>query len=333
MVPGLVKYLDDLGLHLRLDPIRERQILRELYGHLEDRVEEMESRGLPPEEAVSEATRGFGRTQTVAGQINEAHSTGTWADAFLAAIPYAAVALLFALQLWQSFAWLVAFLTISVGVTLIGWWRGKPLWMYPWAGYSLVLPLVTGMIAATAVAQAGWGLFHAQSPPLPLWVYVGLLVYIPLSFSMLLSVVRQVIRRDWTLASLMILPFPILARWILSLQVEGSALVYNRPSFAPEADTAIALVFLCLAGMPVLFVRLRQRSLKIAALLVATPPAFIVAASSMPSSWGLPGLLLLSLVAVLFLFTPALIDMKLGRGSSRYHPNLGQWTEGALREA
>lgn len=333
MVPGLVRYLEDLSLHLRLDSRREGRIIREMYSHLEDRVLDLEREGLSREQAVQEATRGFGKPQAVAQEMYRVHSTGSWADALLAATPHVGVFLLFALQLWQSFAWLAAFLTASVAVTLIGWWRGKPQWMYPWAGYSLALPLVSGMIAAVAVGRGGWGMLHGQALALPLWMYAGLLAYIPLSLWMLLSAVRRVIRRDWTFASLMILPFPILVRWILSLQVEGSALVYGRPAFAPEADTAIALVFLCLAAMPILFVRLNQRRLKIAALVAATPPSFIVAAANMPGSWGVPWLLLFSLVPVLFLLAPALVDMKLGRGSSHYHASLERRIEGTLGEA
>ena len=228
MVPGLAKYLEDLSRHLRLDPLRERQIIREIYTHLEERVQDLEGRGRPREEAVEEATRGFGRPKALAEEIEQVHNSGRWADAALAAMPYLAVSFLFAFNLWQSFAWLTVFLAVSVGMTLLGWWRGKPHWMYPWAGYSLALPLVSGIIAVAAVGQGGWGLLRGDGLALPLWVYGGLLLYIPLSLGMLLSVMRQVVRRDWIFASLMILPFPILARWILSLQVEGSALVYVR---------------------------------------------------------------------------------------------------------
>ena len=72
-------------------------------------------------------------------------------------------------------------------------------------------------------------------------------------------------------------------------------------------------MFLGLAALPVLFVRLRQRRLKIAALVLGTPPSVIVASVSIPGSWELPGLLFFAALSVFFVLTPALLDMKMGR--------------------
>ncbi len=333
MVPGLARYLEELSIHLRLNPVRERQVIRELYTHLEDRVVDLEAEGLSRVEAVHAATKGFGRPRVVAEELVEAHNTGTWADAVLAAAPYFGVFLLFGMHLWQSLVWLGVFMTVSVVMTLIGWWRGKPLWMYPWAGFALVLPLASGVIAGSAVWEASWAVIRGLDPEAPTWVILGLLAYVPLSLWMVISVGVKVIRMDWIYASLMLLPFPIIVRWVLSLQFDGSAIVYTRPLIAPGADLTIATIFLSLALLPVMFVRLRQRRLKIAALAVVTPPAFMVAAYNAPGSSGLSGLVLFSVLALLFLFTPALLDLTFGRRSQRFRAGLGRWTERAVSEA
>ena len=332
MVPDLVRYLEDLSVHLRLNPLKERQVIREMYTHLEDRVTELEGDGLTQQEAVRVATKGFGPPKVVAEELYGAHGVGTWIDALLAASPYFGVFLLFGLHLWTSLLWLGVFMTASVAMTLIGWWKGKPVWMYPWAGFALVLPMASGVIAGSSVWEAGLGLVRGHSPSAPTWVLLGLLAYVPLSLWMVISVAVKVIRLDWIFASLMLLPFPIVVRWVLSLQFEGSAIVYNKPLIGPGADLTIATIFLALALLPVLFVRVRQRRLKIVGLAVAAPPAFMVAAYSAPGYAEIPGLVLFAVLAVLFLFTPALLDRTVGRGSPRFRSSLGRWTEQAVSE-
>ena len=333
MVPGLVKYLEVISANLRLNPVRQRQIIREMYTHLEERVGDLEAGGLSRDQAVRQATTGFGQPTTVAREIDEVHRERSWLSASLAAAPYVGVSLLFALELWTSLAWLAVFLSVSVAMTLLGWWRGKPMWMYPWAGFSLVLPLVSGLIAGAAVGEAGWHLLHGREPTLPYWVLLGLLAYMPFSIWMLVSVMVKVVRFDWIFASLMLLPFPILVRWILSLQFEGSALAYERGFIAPGADLNIAFVFLALSILPVLVLRLHRRSLKVAALVIATPPSFIAAAYNIPGHFELPGILLFAVLSVLMLLAPAFLDTRVGRRSPGFRHDLTRMTESAVGES
>ena len=332
MVPELVKYFEDLSVHLRLSPVKERELIREMHTHLEDRIQDLQEQGRSRAEAVEEATRGFGRPETVAKEVYEVHAVGTWGAALLAATPYAAVFLLFSAQLWQSLIWLSVFMTVSVVVTLVGWWHGKPQWMYPWAGYALLLPLVSGITAFTSVGREGVALLAGEGLTLPIWALLGLLVYVPLAAWMLLSVMVKVIRYDWIFASLMLLPFPILARWMLSLQLEGNALAYKRASFEAGTDVAVAFVFLSLALLPIIFVRVRQRRIKIAGLVVAAPLSFLAAAQHMPGYNSFLGLLPFAVLAVAFLLVPAVVDGKVGRKSPQYRRALSSWSDGALVE-
>ncbi|MCH7552605.1 MAG: hypothetical protein IIC82_01210, partial [Chloroflexi bacterium] len=88
MVPELVKYFEDLSVHLRLSPVKERELIREMHTHLEDRIQDLQEQGRSRAEAVEEATRGFGRPETVAKEVYEVHAVGTWGEALLAATPY-----------------------------------------------------------------------------------------------------------------------------------------------------------------------------------------------------------------------------------------------------
>ncbi len=55
-MPGTVnKYLNSLANRLHLDPSREREILEELQGHIEDKAAEMEAAGLDREAALASA--------------------------------------------------------------------------------------------------------------------------------------------------------------------------------------------------------------------------------------------------------------------------------------
>ncbi len=333
MVPEIVRYLEDLSLHLRLNPLRERQVIREVYTHLEDRVRDLEDGGRTREQAVAEATSKFGKPVAVAQEISHVHSDRSWRNAILAAAPYIGVFFLFALHAWQSLPWLCVFLSVSVVMTLVGWWRGKPHWMYPWAGFSLLIPMVTGIIAISAASKDGLAYLDGQEMKLPAWVLLGLLAYIPFSLWMLLSVMLKVIRFDWLMASLMLLPFPILVRWMLSLQFEGSALAYSRTAFNPDADVVVALVFLVLAALPVLFVRMQHRPAKIAALILVTPPGFIVAAYNTPGNSDFWALALFALLALLVLLLPAFLDWRVGRGSSGYKSSRARWAEQMLSDA
>ncbi|MBI3744781.1 MAG: hypothetical protein HY261_10930, partial [Chloroflexi bacterium] len=100
----------------------------------------------------------------------------------------------------------------------------------------------------------------------------------------------------------------------------------------PGSNGSVALVFLALALLPVLFVRSGHRWLKIVALVVAMPLAFIVTAYSIPGTTWLPALILLSIISVLFLLTPLVLDYTVGKHSSRARTAHGLWTENALRE-
>lgn len=289
----LVRYLDDFRVCLKVDAAVKKDMLRELYTHLEDRSQEFKESGLPEEEAIEVAIRHFGSIKSIGRQIYEVYSQGTWQQAFFAALPHLIIALLFALRAWQNIIWLSAILLAVIGVVIYGWWHGKPVWLFPWLGYYLIPVIVTGVILA--YLPGGWFWFAAA-------------IYIPLALFVLISVTKETIIEDWLYASLMLLPIPIVLSWVLAL---GMSTDFFDPQQLQAVASWIALSFLILAMTVATFIRVKQRWLKAGTLL--TPELLVlimvaVASQGVISFWLWLGLALLSLF---LLFSPAWLERKI----------------------
>ena len=88
-------------------------------------------------------------------------------------------------------------------MAVYGWWRGKPAWLFPWLGYSL-LP----------VAVAGLLLLYLPKG----WSWLAILLYIPLALWLIYSITVQTIRRDWLYSALMLLPVSVMSGWFLVIE-------------------------------------------------------------------------------------------------------------------
>ncbi|MEW6034314.1 MAG: permease prefix domain 1-containing protein, partial [Chloroflexota bacterium] len=249
----LRSYLGSLRYSLRLEQKVEAEVVQELSDHLQDRAEEMEAAGLSPEEAGLEAVLCLGSPQLIARQVYEAHSQGSWWQTVLAASPHVLFALLFALNWWHDILWVLVLLGAVVSFSIYGWWRGKPGWLFPWLGYLLVPVIVAGALL----------LYLPRA-----WSWVAILCYLPLALWLLLCIGRQSLKTDWLYCSLMMLPVPVLASWVLALRWRELLLYHNGSpvyGFAPW----IAVSFVALGVAAAAFVRLRQRRLKAGALLAS----------------------------------------------------------------
>lgn len=297
MSTELDRYLDGVRARLRLGSSAKRGVIREIYTHLQDRVEELRERGLSEDEAGEAATRFLGSPELVCHEIYQVYSQGSWRQALLAALPHSLFAMLFALHWWQNIAWLSILLASILGVTAYGWRRGKPDWLFPWLGYSLVPVIIAG--AFLLYLPTGWS-------------WLAIIAYLPLALWLLFSIARQTIERDWLYGSLMLLPIPIMAIWVLALEWETGFLTSPR---LPLLDAApwIALSFLTLAIAAATFVRLRQRWLKTGALLTAEILLLIMAALLSKSGLGFVGWLILASLSLGLLLSPALLERRLGR--------------------
>ncbi len=295
MTTTLAHYLNDVRDNLRLDLSTEREVINELETHIEDRLQEMRQAGLSEEEAANTCVKLLGSAKLVARQIYETHSQGSWRQALLASMPHLIFGLLFALNWWQGIGWLSITLVLVLSMAIYGWWHGKPTWLFPWLGYSL-LPVVV----------AGLPLLYLPKG----WSWLAIVLYIPLALWLVYSIIVQTIKRDWLYSSLMLFPIPIIIGWFLAVELEGKFpefSIQHLHDFAPW----IGLSFLALAAAVAAFFRLRQRWLKIVILVVSGLLTLTMVAYYPDGRLSLSAFLVLMLVMLGLFLSPALIERKI----------------------
>ena len=301
MPTALSYYLEIIRNNLRIAPSDEREAINELETHIEDRLQELTEAGLS-EEAAAETCLGLlGSAKLVARQLYEAHSQGTWKQALLASMPHLLFGLSFALNWWQYIGWLSVLLVLVLGTAVYGWWRGKPAWVFPWLGYSLLPVLIVGLLLI--YLPKGWSLLT-----IPL--------YFPLALWWLYYIVSQTTRRDWLFGSLMLLPMPIIVGWFLAVAPEGRLTEYSIQrvhDFAPW----IGLSFLALALTIAAFIRLRQRWLRIALLIISGLLTLTMVAYYADGRLSLTTFLGLILVMWGIFLVPPLLERRIRSGKRR----------------
>ena len=294
MVTALSHYLDSVRANLKLDFSSEREVIAELETHIEDRFQELMEAGLSEEEATQNCLGLLGSAKLVARQLYEAHSQGTWGQTLLASMPHMLFALLFVLNWWQGVGWLLIMLVLVLSTAVYGWCHGKPTWLFPWLGYSLLPVIVAGLFLLCL--PAGWS-------------WLSILFYVPLALWLLLSVIFQTIKRDWLYTSLMLLPVPIIVGWLLAVDPAGRFPNYDVHRLNYLAPW-IGLSFLALALAVAIFVRLRQRRLKVAILLISGLLTLIMVAGYADGRLSLVAFLALILMMLGLFLAPALLERR-----------------------
>ncbi|MBM4443827.1 MAG: hypothetical protein FJ020_00815 [Chloroflexi bacterium] len=294
------KLLDAGRRHLKLAPSAEREILCELYTHLDDRVEELEASGLSEEEAVAAAAREFGSLTAVVGDLNEVHSGNTWPQTLLAALPHIFFSLLFALQQWSSVGWLTVIVLSVVGVVVHGWRHGRPTWFFTWLGYALIPLLAVGLIIMDRALDRG-------SPGAAWWLWTATAAYFGVVAALFGVIMAQILKRDWLLGSLTIMPFLAVIGWFLTAQWRDR-LLPNGAGTLEGLELWIALSLLTLAGIVILFTQLRERWLRVVVLLVAGLVVLMLMTLSSGGSIGVLNIAVLGVVALVVLLGPAVMD-------------------------
>ena len=315
METELRPYLYTLTRQLKLDPRQEQEILLELQGHLEDRVNDLQAEGLSREEAITRAVEYMGRPEQVARGMYQVHSRGSWRDTLLATLPHLLLAALFALHLWTKFLLLIIVLVAVTLVVIASWRRGKPKWSYSWLGYSIAAPALSWLLATMALVYSAWKFLTTGDLPFYLPMYILIVAYIPFSLWIMANVMLPVVRRDWLMASLAALPFPFLTTWILFLNWQGGIWADDKTK-VHETDGDRALVFLALALTTAVFLKVGHRLVQIGMLTAST--AFLVAFTvvAIPISFGLLAAILIIFASMAFLLSPAVLVSKLERGQA-----------------
>ena len=295
MVTALSHYLEMVRENLKLDRSTEHEVIQELETHIEDELQELKEAGLSEEEATKTCLTLMGSAKTLARQIYESHSQGSWAQALFAAMPHLLFGLLFALSWWQGIIGLLAMLVAVLGVVVYGWWRGKPSWLFSWLGYSLLPVVFAGLLL----------LYLPRG-----WDWVAIIIYIPMALWLVCSFTLKTIKQDWLYSSLMLLPLPIIIGWFLAVEPVDRMPEYwlqRLQEFAPW----IGLTFLSLGVAVTTFIRLRKRWLRISVLVISGLITLTMIAYYTEGRLSVPAFLALILVMLILLLSPALVERTL----------------------
>lgn len=300
-------YLNQIKSNLHLDPRTERSVIGELETYFQDKIEELQTQGLTEAAAARRAIHSFGTPHRVAKLLYEAHSRGSWLDALLAAQPALLGAALFATHLWSKAVVLIPAFTLLIFVTLLGWLKGKPNWLYPWIGFAFAPVLAVVFLSRNFVYRSIYNIVVGSGVSAE---HVALLLFLGLyavAFWIVLAVVSRILKRDWLLVSYMLLPLPLLGIWIFAIDGVGQIL-FTHGLQVHQWDRSMVLALLLLSLSAAIFMRQRQRLLKVAALLM------IGMGSTMIAGWSILGaniffnLLLISAIPVFSFFIPALLQ-------------------------
>jgi len=316
MLPKIRNYLEEIRSHLHLDPLTEKRVIGELNTYFQEKMAELQEQGISERDATREAIRSFGRARVVARLTYEAYSRGSWTEAALSSLPHLIIAGLFFSHLWHHAIIAPIAFALIVGVTLFGWWHGKPNWLYSWIGYSW-FPLVIGGFASRPVLEQMVSfLFWRQGTFPSIWLLLLTGALFSFSLWIIIRTTIRVVRRDWILASLMLVPLPILGIWLLNIERMGG-LFQGKEAVLYQWDASMALVLTVLALASAAFIRFRQRVLKAGALFTLSVIAVTTVGHTLWGHLGLLGLLLTSLLYLMFLVGPAVLEARIGHGEQK----------------
>ena len=315
MRPEVRTYLDEVRAHLHLDAGTERRVIGELSTHFDEKVSDLQQDGLSPEQAARSALDSFGEARSIARLLYEAHSRGSWTDAFIGCQPHLIVAALFATHVWRHPLLLgIAFAAIAI-IAMLAWRNGSAPWMYSWIGYAVLPLLLAGYLSLDPVGSTVAFFLSGHGVPAPFWRLVLLGLLDVLTVWVIATTAVAVARRDWLLLSLMLLPLPVLGLWLIT--VTHSAGVLANALNGLEArfsrwDGAMGYFFAALGVTTALFVRLRQRALKVGAVIAVGIIGGAAAARSLWGDLGFLRMVALALCLFLFLTVPILLRAMFG---------------------
>lgn len=295
MVTALSLYLERVRENLKLDSSTELEVIQELATHIEDELRELKDAGLSDEEAANTCLTLMGSAKTLAHQIYESHSQGSWTQALFTAMPHLLFGLLFALSWWQGIIGLLAMLVAVLSVVVYGWWRGKPSWLFSWLGYSLLPVVFAGLLLLYLPQGLDW---------------IAIIIYIPMALWLVCAFTLKTIKRDWLYSSLMLLPLPIIIGWFLAVEPVDRVPEYwlqRLQDFAPW----IGLTFLSLGVAVTTFIRLRKRWLRISVLVISGLITLTMIAYYTEGRLSVPAFLALIIVMLILLLSPALVERTL----------------------
>ncbi|MBI4304624.1 MAG: hypothetical protein HY665_09860 [Chloroflexi bacterium] len=325
MLYDIRAYLNDVRTHLHLDPLTEKRVIGELYTYFQEKIAELRERGASETQAANEAIKSFGGARSVARLMYEAHSRGTWYEAAITSLPHFLIASLFATHLWRNPVLVVLISMLFVGVTLFGWWHSRPNWLFSWVGYSLFPLMIGGYLSYPTLEQTVLFLLGRQGSLPTIWALLVTCTLFGSSLWIIISTTIRVVKRDWLLASLMLVPIPVLASWFFNIDQVGG--LFRNTEALYQWDVAMVSVLLLLGIASATFIRLRRRLLKIGALITIGSISLVMLGDNLWGDLGFTGMFVISLSMLVFLLIPAMLEARLGHGEPEEDAWFDDWVE------
>jgi hypothetical protein len=305
MTSELTRYLESIKYRSRLGSPDDNRVMRELEAHLEDELGELTSSGLTEAEAVQVCQRQMGDVELIARRIYEAYSQGSWTQVLLASMPHLLFGLLFILNWWHYAGWVSLVILLTLAAAVYGCLRGKPAWVFSWLGYTLMPVVILGIL-----------LLYLPD----VWSMLILLIYLPVAMWWLIRLIINTVKKDWLFSSLMLLPLPIIIGWFLAISPAGK---FDETSLRRLNDFApwIGISFIALGLTIAVFIRLRQRSLRIG--LLAASGLLTLSLVVYYTTGRLNMLTFLGLVLVMWgvLLVPPLLELYLHKNAFGFSPD------------
>jgi hypothetical protein len=302
-------YFSDLRRQLHLQPKEGDEVLHELEAHVEDKTRELIGQGDQWDAAMTHALDDLGETDELAKELYEVHSRGSWYHTALAVLPHVLLSGMFALHLWTVPIWVFVMLMLAITMSVIGWRLGRPRWAYPWLGYCLMAPIVSWGLAMSAVGYGAWGVLTRGALPLGIPIYAASFIYIAVSLWLVIRFASKVVKPDWVMASLAVLPIPFLAYWLVYFYSRGEALQSSGLRLQ-EVDSSAAVVFLVIAAATAAFFRIGRRLVRVALLVITTPSLIILAWLSYQGGPSHTAIFLYAVISLAVLLSPALFELR-----------------------
>lgn len=299
-------YLTALKERLGIGPTEAQEVIDELECHLVDKASDLESQGVDQDEARALAMEHLGDPEDISRRIRLVYGYAGWTDVLLAVTPHLMMAGLFLTNVCCNYFLIALFLGIIICVSWMNWRNGNPSkWSYSWLGYAMAAPAVSLLIAAHAVGYGAWSLVEHRD----LLVFdpkvVLLIGSAPFAMYYVLKVAHEMVKRDWLWVSFACLPLPIFGSWALFVHSYEIYRGVHIEMLGPR-DYSQMGIFVAMALMTALYLKLGKRIYKVALLALAAGTLGIVASVSLPAGFQLPNIVMIFLAYVALFTIPVL---------------------------
>ena len=168
----------------------------------------------------------------------------------------------------------------------------------------------------SAVGYGAWSVVTRGVLPFSVPIYIASFIYVAFSLWIVIKNVSKVVRPDWIMASLAVLPLPFLGYWFFYFYNRGEVL-QSEARVLQEIDSAAAIVFLILGAATAVFFRVGRRMIRVVLLIITAPSLIVLAWLSYQGGAGYMAVFFFSAISLAILLTPALLDFQDSKSPAR----------------